>query len=95
MKDYRGRRVYVLTNFGSTQEQNLYRIYTLRDMGHEPYVMVYDKPTAPAEVRKLQRWVNNKWFFHAVRDFRDFDPGGYGSRGSEKLKKDNDFRNGE
>lgn len=78
VKDYRKRRVYVLTNFGSSQEQDLYRIYTLRDMGYEPYVMVYDKPTASGEVRKLQRWVNNKWFFHAVPDFRDFDPGRYG-----------------
>ena len=78
VKDYRKRRVYVLTNFGSSQEQDLYRIYTLRDMGYEPYVMVYDKPTASAEVRKLQRWVNNKWFFHVVPDFRDFDPGRYG-----------------
>lgn len=80
VKDYRKRRVYVLTNFGSTQEQDLYRIYALRDMGYDPYVMVYEKPTAPPETRKLQRWVNNKWLFHAVPDFRDFDPSGYGRR---------------
>ncbi|MBD5532820.1 MAG: hypothetical protein HDQ98_11615 [Lachnospiraceae bacterium] len=74
VKDIRKRRVYVLTNYGSTPEQDLYRIYTLRDMGYDPYVMIYEKPTAPPETKLLQRWVNNKWFFRAVPDFKDFDP---------------------
>lgn len=74
VKDYRKRRVYVLTNYGSSHEQDLYRIYTLRDMGYDPYVMVYEKGTAPAVTRRLQRWVNNKRFFHTVPDFKDFDP---------------------
>lgn len=81
VKDYRKRRVYVLTNYGSTQEQDLYRIYTLREMGFEPFVMVYEKPTAPPETRRLQRWVNNKWFFHAVPDFQDFAPEEYRREG--------------
>ena len=34
--------VYVLVGFNSTMEENLHRIYTLRDMGFDPYVMVYD-----------------------------------------------------
>lgn len=74
VKDCRKRRVYVLVNYGSSHEQDLYRIYTLRDLGYEPYVMIYEKPTAPMVTRRLQRWVNNKWFFHAVPDFRDFNP---------------------
>ena len=53
VKDKRKRRVYVLTNYGSTHEQDLYRIYTLRDMGYDPYVMVYEKPTAPEETRRM------------------------------------------
>lgn len=77
VKDKRKRRVYVLTNYGSTHEQDLYRIYTLRDLGYDPYVMVYEKPTAPEETRKMQRWVNNKWLFHSVKDFKDYDPSGY------------------
>lgn len=82
VKDYRKRRVYVLVNYNSTQEQDLYRIYALRDMGFDPYVMVYEKPTAPPETRRLQRWVNNKWFFHAVADFKDFRP--YYRKGSRE-----------
>lgn len=64
--------VYVLTNFNSTMEQNLYRIYTLRDMGFDPYVMVYDKPCAPQEIRNLQRWCNNKIIFKSCKDFADY-----------------------
>ena len=75
VKDWRKRQVYVLTNYGSTHEQDLYRIYTLRDMGYSPYVMVYEKPSAPEETRRLQRWVNNKILFYSVKDFKDYDPG--------------------
>ena len=35
--------VYVLTNFWSTHEEDLYRVNTLRGLGFEPYVMIYDK----------------------------------------------------
>lgn len=66
--------VYVLTNFNSTMEQNLYRIYTLRDIGFDPYVMVYDKPHAPTEIRHLQRWCNNKVIFKSVPKFEDYSP---------------------
>ena len=81
VKDKRKRRVYVLTNYGSTHEQDLYRIYALRDMGYDPYVMIYEKPTAPEETRKMQRWVNNKWLFHSVKDFKDYVPSGYRKKG--------------
>ena len=64
--------VYVLTNFNSTMEQNLYRIYTLRDMGFNPYVMVYNKPSAPKEIRNLQRWCNNKFIFRATKNFENY-----------------------
>ncbi len=72
--------VYVLTNYDTTMEENLYRIYTLRDMGYDPYVMVYNKPNAPpptAEphgVRALQRWCNNRLIFRSEPDFYQYDP---------------------
>lgn len=65
--------VYVLVNFDSTMEENLYRIYTLRDMHYDPYVMVYDKPNAPKEIRDLQRWCNNRWIFKSCPRFEDYD----------------------
>ena len=64
--------VYCLTNFNSTMEQNLYRIYTLRDLGYDPYVMIYNKPDAPKEVRALQRWCNNKIIFKSCKRFEDY-----------------------
>lgn len=64
--------VYVLTNFGTTMEENLYRIYTLVSMGFDPYVMIYDKPHAPREVRRLQRWCNAVWIRKAEPDFRRY-----------------------
>lgn len=66
--------VYCLTNYDTSMEENLYRIYKLRDMGYNPYVMVYDKPNAPREVRLLQRWCNNRIIFRAVPDFYKFAP---------------------
>lgn len=64
--------VYCLTNFNSTMEENLYRIYTLRDLGYTPYVMVYDKPHAPQDIKRLQRWVNNKYIFKSCKRFEDY-----------------------
>lgn len=66
--------VYCLTNFGSTMEENLYRIYTLRDLGYDPYVMIYDKPNAPREIRLLQRWCNNIKIFRSCPRVEDYDP---------------------
>ena len=59
--------VYVLTNFNSDMAQNLYRINTLRDLGYDPYVMIYDKDHAPREIRRLQRWCNNRIIFKSCR----------------------------
>lgn len=64
--------VYCLTNYNSTLEQDLYRIYTLRDMGYDPYVMIYNKPNAPHTIKRLQRWCNNKFIFKTCRKFEDY-----------------------
>ncbi len=68
--------VYMLTNFDTTHEQDLDRIYTLRDMGYSPYVMVYDKEhtNSTDKCRLLQRWVNNPRVFWKINKFEEFDP---------------------
>jgi len=66
--------VYCLTNFGSTMEENLHRIYTLRDLNYDPYVMIYNKPSAPDEIKRLQRWCNSKWIFKSCKRFEDYKP---------------------
>lgn len=64
--------VYTLTNYDTTMEENLYRIYKLRDMEYDPYVMIYNKPNAPKEIKRLQRWCNNKMIFKSCPRFEDY-----------------------
>lgn len=52
-----------------------HRIYTLRDLGYLPYVMIYQKETAPREIRKLQRWCNSRWIFRSCPNFKDYRTG--------------------
>lgn len=66
--------VYVLTNYDTSLGDDLHRIYTLRDMGYDPYVMIYDKPNAPQEIRYLQRWCNNRLIFRSEPDFKKYNP---------------------
>lgn len=68
--------VYCLTNFDSTMDENLYRIYTLRDLGYDPYVMVYNKPNAPPEIKALQRWCNNRVIFKSCLNFEEYRKNG-------------------
>lgn len=75
-KDYRRKGVYVLTNFGSTHEQDLYRVYALRNLGYDPYVMIYNKRSAPKITRDLQRWCNNKRIFRVEPRFEKYNPKG-------------------
>lgn len=65
--------VYCLTNYDTSMEENLRRIYTLRDMSYDPYVMIYNKPNAPMEIKRLQRWCNNKIIFKSCHRFEDYD----------------------
>lgn len=53
-------RVYVLTNYDTDHNYDLYRVNTLRQMGYDPYVMVFNKGREHVLTRRLQRWVNNK-----------------------------------
>lgn len=66
--------VFVLCNFDTTIEQDLERIYTLRDIGYSPYVMLYDKEHIPDrhDLKRMQRWVNNRWIFWSTERFEDY-----------------------
>ncbi|MBQ6481725.1 MAG: hypothetical protein IJI45_11455 [Anaerolineaceae bacterium] len=74
--NYRQRRVYVLVNYWSTLNEDLRRVYWLREHGFDPYVMVYEKENAPKQIRRLQRWVNNKLIFRSCERFEDYQSGG-------------------
>ncbi len=72
--DKRKMSVYVLTNFNTTIDQDLERIYTLKELGYWPYVMVYERDKLPRKhiIRKLQRWVNMRAVFESVSSFDDY-----------------------
>lgn len=65
--------VYILTNYDTTIEQDIYRINAVKELGYVPYVMIYRKNTAPKVLKDLQRWSNNR-FIHKSCDFMDYMP---------------------
>ena len=58
--------VYVLVNFGTSLDWDLHRVMKLRDMGFDPFVMIYDKEHAPLITRKFARWCNMKAVFKST-----------------------------
>jgi len=70
--DGRRLRVYVLTNFNTTTEQDLERIYKLRELDYDPYVMIFDKPNAKKETKQIQRWVDNKFIWRVCKTFEEY-----------------------
>lgn len=65
--------VYMLTNYDTTIEEDLYRVKMIDESGFIPDVRIYRKPTAPRVVKDLQRWCNNR-IIHGSCDFMDYIP---------------------
>lgn len=65
--------VYVLVNHTSTLEQDLERIYTLRELGYWAYVMIYDKAHCDRIYMNLQRWCNNRYIYAKCPRFEDYN----------------------
>ena len=72
--DARKMIVYTIVNYDTTLEQDLERIYTLKDLGYWAYVMIYDKDNLPKGhiYRKLQRWCNNRYIFGSGATFDEY-----------------------
>lgn len=66
--------VYVLTNYNTTHEQDLERIYRIREIGCWPYVTVYDLDKLPKGhiTKRLRRWVNMRAIFESIPNFKDY-----------------------
>ena len=62
--------VYVLTNFWSTIEQDLHRIYTLREYGYVPYVMIYDKQRFVTDKGHWRKGVEHIFTTEQLRHFK-------------------------
>lgn len=69
-------QVYVLCGDREKRlrEEDLYRVYWLRDNGFAPYVMLYDKDNIPKghDLRRFQRYVNNRMIFWKIKDFKEY-----------------------
>ena len=64
--------VYILVNYDTTLQQDLYRIQLCRELDMAPYPMVYDKAHCKPVYKKLQQWCRN-FCFWKVGNFEDFD----------------------
>lgn len=68
--------VYVLVGDRERKvlDADLQRIYFLREFGYSPYVMIYEKYKLPPghELKKLQRWVNNRIVFWKCATFEEY-----------------------
>lgn len=72
-KGDRYKRVYILTNFNTTFEEDFYRVKKVKELGYSPYVMIYRKGTHSQFLTDLQRWSNNMFLQKAV-SFEDYAP---------------------
>lgn len=63
--------VYILCNFDTTIEQDIYRIQLCRELNFSPYPMIYDKEHTNPIYKKLQRWCNN-FIFWSVPTFEEY-----------------------
>ncbi len=65
--------VYMLTNFNTTIEEDLYRVKKIVELGYIPDIRIYRKSSAPQILKDLQRWCNNRLIFRSC-DFMDYVP---------------------
>lgn len=67
--------VYMLTNYDTTIQQDLYRMNTIIKAGYSPDIRIYRKNSLPKKhiLRDLQRWCNNRYLFRSC-EFFDYVP---------------------
>lgn len=64
---------YVLVGFNTTQEEDEHRVYVLRDLGVQPFVMPYNKKDSYQ--RRFARYVNRKPIFMTTPRFEQYQVG--------------------
>lgn len=72
-KDERQKRVYILTNYNTTFEEDLYRVRKVKELGYLPYVTIYQKGTHSRFLTDLARWSNNM-FIQKSTTFENYIP---------------------
>lgn len=67
--------VYILTNYDTTVQEDIYRVQKVIELGFAPDIRIYRKETLPKRhiLRDLQRWSNNRFLYRSC-DFMDYAP---------------------
>ena len=67
--------VYILTNYDTTVQEDLYRVQKIREIGFSPDIRIYRKETLPKRhiLRDLQRWANNRFIYRSC-EFMEYVP---------------------
>lgn len=67
-------QVFMLTNYDTTHEQDLYRVEWLKANGYAPYVTIYNKASLPKGhiTRQLQRYCNMRAIFWSLESFEEY-----------------------
>lgn len=78
--------VYILTNFDTMIEQDMYRIQLCRELNISPYPMIYDKEHCDPVYKKMQRWCNNSLFWK-FKTFEDYLKNEKYTHGNKKKPK--------
>lgn len=81
----RYKRVYVLTNYNSTPEEDYYRVLKIIELGYAPYITIYQKGTHTNFIKDLSRWCNNPFVYRST-SFLDYVPRKDGKRAGELYK---------
>ena len=63
---------YVLVNYDTDWEFDLYRVKKLKELDCDPYIMIYNKPKCDKKYNHLQRFVNNKFIFWSKQTVEDY-----------------------
>lgn len=85
--NYKFRTVYILTNYNTDHEYDLYRVNTLKELGYYPYIMIYNKPSAPRLTRLLQGYCNNRYIYTTCKEFDDFLKSQHYVKGDKEYRK--------
>jgi hypothetical protein len=65
--------VYILVNYNTTHQEDIYRVRKVMDLGYRPHIMVYNKGTHSQFLTDLARWCNNPRHYNSCT-FADFIP---------------------
>ena len=66
-------KVYVLTNYETSAEEDWYRVQKIRELGLMPDIRIYQKGTQSQFVTDLARWCNAPMLYKST-DFADYVP---------------------